>query len=203
MENKIKKISSWLGAGSVNIFGCPFAGKDTQAHQLADIFNGSFIGGGDILRSYHDQDLVKKLMSTGDLFPTDLYLQIVLPYLSQPNLKEKPLFLSAIGRLQGEEPVIMKATSDSGHPMKAVVSLQLSDEQIWQRFDEAKVENDRGSRIDDNREILKTRIKKFKDKTVPVIEFYRDKGLLIEVDGALSRQEVTNKIIDGLLARTS
>lgn len=199
----MKIISDWLGTGSINIFGCPFSGKDTQARKLADILNGVLVAGGDILRSYHDQELVKKLMSTGDLFPANLYLEIILPYLSKPELKAKPLILSAVGRLHGEESVIMRATSDSGHPIKAVISLGLPEAAVWQRFEEAKVDKDRGDRMDDKRDVLVTRLKKFRDETMPVIEFYRDKGLLIEIDGTPSRQEITENILKSLLALAS
>lgn len=204
MKNEqVKTIAKWLGAGSINIFGCPFSGKDTQARKLADTLNGVLVAGGDILRSYHDQALVKQLMSTGDLFPTDLYLQIVLPYLSKPELREKPLILSSIGRLHGEESVIMKATSDSGHPIKAVISLELPEPAVWQRFEEARVDNDRGDRMDDKRDVLVTRLKKFREETMPVIEFYRDKGLLIEIDGTPSREAITDNILNSLLSLTS
>jgi adenylate kinase len=197
-NNQIKHISDWLGSGSINFFGHPFAGKDTQGEILANLFNGEIVAGGDILRHYHDQDKIKELMSTGDLFPTDFYLQIVLPFLSQERLRGKPLMLSSVGRLQGEEQIIMQATAESGHPIKAVVLLHLTEEEVWRRFEEAQVQNDRGERADDNREVLKTRLIKFQEKTMPVVDYYRELGLLIEVDGTLSREDVTKEIIISL-----
>jgi len=202
-DDKVSKIANWLGTGSINIFGCPFSGKDTQARKLADLLGGVFIGGGDILRSYRDQALVKKLMSTGDLFPTDLYLQIVLPYLSRPEFESRPLILSSVGRLHGEEPVIMKATANSGHPIKAVISLELPEVTVWQRFEGAKIDKDRGNRMDDKREVLENRLKKFKQDTLPVIEYYRTKNLLVEIDGTPARQEITDNILEKLLVCAS
>ncbi len=198
--DKISKISAWLGAGSINIFGPPFAGKDTQGKMLADLLGGVLIGGGDILRHHHDPEKIKAIMSEGGLIPSDFYLHLVLPYLSQPKFKDKPLVLDSVGRLPEEEPVVLQATTASGHPLKAVVLLKLSEEEIWRRFDEAKIEHDRDGRSDDRREVLKTRLNKFRDKTMPVIEFYRDKGLLIEVDGAKSREAVEDEILESLVA---
>lgn len=201
MEEDIKTIKQWLGTGSINIFGRPFAGKDTQGRIIADLLGGSLVAGGDILRSYHDQDKIQKVMAAGGLIPSDFYLSVLIPYLSRPEFEDKPLILSAVGRLQGEESVIMEATTRSGHPIKAIVLMNLSEEDVWRRFEEAKLKHDRGERTDDHREVLKNRLQKFQDKTMPVIEFYRQNDLLVEVDGMLELEEVTEQIIQRLAQR--
>ena len=202
MEDKIQKVEKWLGLGSVNIFGRPFAGKDTQGSILAKLLEGELIAGGDILRSYHDQKLIQKIMSTGDLFPTELYMSIVLPFFSHVKLKNKPLFLSAVGRLHGEEEIIMQSTTDSKHPIKAVVLLHLTEDEVRRRFAKSQVHNDRGKRADDTKEVLENRLDKFRNDTIPVIDYYREKGLLIEVDGTLPLQQVTQKILDSLYEKS-
>jgi adenylate kinase len=198
MNEKINTIQNWLGTGSINIFGRPFAGKDTQGEILAEYFGGELMAGGEMLRSYHDQARIKELMSTGDLFPTDFYLSIVLPYLSRDEIKNKPLILSSIGRMKGEESTIIQATNESGHPMKAVVVLVLSEEEVMNRFEATRSLGDRGIREDDNHDALENRLVKYREQTMPVIEVYREKGLLIEVDGTLPRDQVTEEIIDSL-----
>lgn len=203
MNNQIQKISDWLGTGSINIFGRPFAGKDTQGDKLADVFGGVLVAGGDILRHYHDQEKIEQIMSAGGIIPSDLYLKIVLPFLSRQDFKEKPLILSSVGRLEGEEHTILEATTSSGHPIKAVILLQLTEEEVWRRFEESLVNHDRGDRSDDHRKVLENRLNKFQNKTVPVIEFYRNRGMLIEVDGTLSREDVTNEILASLVSRAS
>ena len=132
MEDKIQIIKQWLGTGSINVFGRPFAGKDTQGEKLAEYFGGTLMAGGEILRSYHDQDKIKELMSTGDLFPTDFYLSIILPYLSKEEYRNSPLILSSLGRMKGEESTILHATEESGHEMKAVVVLNLTEEEVME-----------------------------------------------------------------------
>lgn len=198
MTDEINIIKKWLGAGSINMFGRPFAGKDTQGRLLSVSLDGVLIAGGDILRSYHDQAKIEQVMAAGGLIPSDFYLSVLLPYLSRADIKHKPLILSAVGRLQGEEQVIMKATTDSGHPIQAVVLLNLSEAEVWRRFDEAKLQHDRGDRSDDHREVLQNRLRKFKDKTEPVIQYYRNKGLIIDVDGSLPREQVAKQIIEKL-----
>ena len=198
MSDEIKTISDWLGTGSINIFGSPFAGKDTQGKKLADLLGGVLIGGGDILRS-HDEPLeIKKVLDSGGIIPSDFYLKMVLPYLSQDSFNKKPLILSAVGRRHGEEDIILDATEKSGHSMKAVIMLNLIEQDVWKRFENKTLSHDRDDRADDAEEVIKTRLKKFKENTLPVIEYYRKKHLLIEINGALSRGEVTNEILKKL-----
>jgi adenylate kinase len=203
MEDQIIKITQWLNGGSINMFGRPFAGKDTQGQILANLFDTKLIGGGDILRSYEDQDVIEKYMAIGDLIPSDLYEQIVVPFLEKQAVKDKPIILSAVGRMHGEEEMVINAMKQSGHPIKAVVLMNMSEEEVFSRFDNAKSEHDRGDRADDNRNALAIRLRKFQEKTIPVIEFYRNHGLLIEVDGMLTRNEVTQEILDSLYKKAT
>lgn len=195
MDEQTKSVAQWLGAGSINIFGLPFAGKDTQGRVLAENLGALLVAGGDILRSHTDQAELEQIMARGDLIPSDLYLKIMVAYLSNPQFVGKPLVLSAVGRLAGEETTVMKATADAGHPIKAVVLLRLSEEEVWKRFDAAKELNDRGAREDDSRTALANRLEKFRTQTQPVIDHYRELGLLVEVDGSLSREAVNDEII--------
>jgi adenylate kinase len=199
MKDQIQIISNWLGAGSIDIFGCPFSGKDTQGEILAKLLKGELLAGGDILRSHKDPAKIEQILDSGGIIPSDFYLDLVLPYLSQPKYKNKPLIMSAVGRAHGEEPDVMKAAKDSGHPIKAVVLLDLTEKEVWRRFEISKLDDDRGDRADDRREVIKNRLKKYQTRTLPVINYYRSKGLLIEVDGSLSRDIVTSEILSGLI----
>ncbi len=202
MEEKVKKISNWLGSGSINIFGLPFAGKDTQGKILADLFGGILMSSGDILRHDHGNKRVQEIMASGGIIPSELFKEVVVPFLSRKELAGKPLILSEVGRVQGEDRIVLKATEDSGHPTKAVVLLKLSDAEVWQRFDESRLEGDRGERADDKREVLQNRLNKFHEMVSPVIEFYRSLGMLVEINGDLPRDEVTKEILEDLSRRS-
>lgn len=191
-------IKKWLGSGSINIFGMPFAGKDTLAHNLSDALHAPVISGGDILRSHSDQATIKKLMATGELFPTDYYLSIVLPFISQPKFEGKPMILSSLGRWSGEEPTIIKACSQAGHPIKAVLHLNVSEKAVWDRFEASQKTRDRSHRHDDAAHVLEVRLQEYRQKTIPVLNFYRRKGLLIEVDGHQKIKDTTNEALKEL-----
>lgn len=197
MESSVEILKAWLGAGSINVFGLPFAGKDTQSQALADLLGGTQLSGGHILRSSVIPKRSKKIMDAGGLIPTEDYLEIVLPYLSQAEFAGRPLIFSSVGRWHGEEPGVISAAKKSNHPLKAVVLISINQEIARQR-QAADSSEDRGQRADDTAEKLKTRFKEFEQKTMPVIDYYRQRGLLVEVDGSGRSAEVTRKIIEQL-----
>src|SRR5665213_2251698 len=130
-SDKIAYIRKWLDSGSINIFGLPFAGKNTQGQRLADLFDAPLLGSGDILRSADMPKYIKKLHTTGKLFPTDVYLKLVLPYLSQRDFAGRPLVLSSFGRWHGEEAGVLEAISAAGHPLRAVIFLNINEDTVW------------------------------------------------------------------------
>ena len=200
MENsqKITTIRDWLSTGSINIFGRPFAGKDTHGRELEELLDGVLLGGGDILRNSVVPDHVKECLREGKLIPTKDYIEIVLPYLSQDKFAQKPLILSSVGRWHGEEEGVLSATEEADHPIKAVIHLMVDEDSIRQRWQENRLLDDRGGRDDDTEEVLEIRLQEYREKTTPVIEFYKTADLLIEIDGTLDKKIVLGNIIDAL-----
>lgn len=199
---KINKINEWLGSGSINIFGRPFSGKDIQGAKLAKLLNGNLIGGGEILRNSVIPDYTKECLSAGKLIPSNDYVNIILPYLNQPNLSDKPLILSSVGRWHGEEDGVNKALESSNHPLKAIIFLNISNDDSHSRWQKRETSKDRQGRNDDSEEVLSTRFDEFDNKTMPVINYYRSLNNLIEIDGRPDRDTVTQEIIDALYEQT-
>lgn len=197
-EIKLSTVRSWLGKGSINIFGLPYAGKDTHGQFLADTFGAALLGGGEILRNSKLPSHVKTIMERGDLIPTDEYVRIVLPYISSNTFIGKPLILSSVGRWHGEEDGVLQAAEQSGHPVKAVIYLHITIKAANERFNRSQEKGDRSGRADDTKDKLITRFSEFEEKTLPVIDYYRNQGILIDVDGNPPIDEVRATIIDGL-----
>lgn len=202
-DSKIKAIKSWLGAGSINLFGLPFAGKDTHGQELAEAFGGVLIGGGDIIRSHKEHAHIHEHVKSGALAPTEEYLRIILPYFEREEFEGKPLILSSVGRWHGEEAGVLEASAKSDHPLLAVIYLRITEDELLKRWEAAQESKDRGERHDDAEHVLQKRISEFKEKTVPVLDFYRDQGMLIEVNGLAPREEVSAVILDELLQRAT
>lgn len=203
MDDKIETIKDWLGTGSINIFGLPMSGKDTQGIKLAEALGAKFLSSGMIIRAMEEKTK-NRYSEFGALIPTNVFYEWVLPYFERPDLFKYPLILSSIGRWHGEEDQVMSVASGSGHDIKAVLVLNISEADVEQRFEAAKLLNDRGERLDDkDLEIFKTRIKEFREKTAPVLQHYNSLGLLIEVKGDQSREKVFNDIIEKLYEKAS
>lgn len=197
---QIQQIKNWLGAGSINLFGSPYTGKDTQGKRLADLLGAPLIGSGDILRNAEIPPAVKEIMQAGKLVPSEDFTRIILPYLSQKELEGKPLVLSSVGRWSGEETGVIEALKQSGHDLKAVVVLNIPEEDVWERWHKANELHDRGDRQDDSdEELIKTRLEEYRTKTLPVISYYRQAGMLLEVDGTNDRDTVERHIIAKLV----
>ncbi len=200
-QPQIEQIKNWLGTGSINIFGMPFAGKDTQAKRLAKTLDADLIQSGEIIRQAALSSEGGSARDSGELAPQDEYLATILPYLKSDDYKDRRLILSSLGRWDGEQQVIMQACADSGHPLKAVVLLKITPQEAEKRWQAHQTIGDRGQRADDSSAAFQKRFDVYKTKTLPVIEYYRDHGLLIEIDGLPDVDTVTEMIQSALLER--
>jgi adenylate kinase len=197
--DKLAMIKSWLGTGSLNVFGLPMSGKDTVGERLAKDLDAKFLSSGIIIRAF-EAEQNQNMTGSGQLIPTNTFYDIILPYFSREEMKDDSLILSSVGRWAGEEDKIMEAAKNGGHEIKAVVLLDLTEADVKNRFEAAKELNDRGGRADDaSIEIFETRIREFNKKTVPVLNHYDELKLLIRVPADGSRDEVYLSVIDKLV----
>ena len=199
LNKKLEKIKSWLGTGSLNIFGLPMSGKDTVGMRLAEDLQAKFLSSGIIIRAY-EAEQNEDMTGSGKLIPTNTFYDIILPYFSREELSNDSLVLSSVGRWSGEEDKIMEAAKAGGHEIKAVVMLDLTEEEVKNRFEAAKELNDRGERADDaNIEVFETRLAEFREKTMPVLNHYDELKMLVKVPASGSRDEVYTNVVDRLV----
>ncbi len=203
MDDKISTIKTWLDTGSINIFGLPMSGKDTQGLRLAEALGAKFLSSGLIIRAM-EKETRQNLTSGGNLAPTNLFFEWVLPYFERSDLRDFPLILSSIGRWSGEENQVMSVAAGAGHEIKAAILLNISEADVENRFNTAQALDDRGEREDDKSlEIFKNRLQEFRTKTLPVLQHYKALGLLVEVNGDQLRDDVFAEIIDKLYTRAT
>ena len=202
MEENITIIKNWLGTGSINIFGLPLSGKDTVGIRLAETLSAKLLSSGLIIREMAKQKTdgySENHYATGILTPIDLFQKWVLPYFGRPDLAEYPLILSSVGRWFGEELAVLDAAENANHPIKAVLLLNISEQDVRNRWDAAKLIGDRKDRLDDSKpEIFETRLREFRIKTMPVIQTYRNLGLLVSVNADQSKEEVFKEVVQKL-----
>ncbi len=198
MDTQIQQIKRWLGIGSINIFGLPMSGKDTVGVQLAEKLGAKFLSSGMIVRAM-EQATGQNLTGNGKLVPSNVFYDWVLPYFEREELWKYPLVLSSIGRWSGEEDEVMAVARNSGHTVRAAIELQLSERDVVERWEAAKLLGDRGLRADDaDPQVFRTRIDEYNQKTLPVLKRYQELGLLVPVQANLPREQVLANTIEAL-----
>ncbi len=151
-----------------------------------------------------EKETRQNLTGGGNLVPTNLFFEWVLPYFERDDLRDFPLILSSIGRWSGEENQVISVAAGAGHEIKAAILLNISEADVENRFRAAETLNDRGERDDDkNLEIFKNRLQEFRTKTLPVLQHYKALGLLVEVNGDQLRDDVFTEIINKLYLKTT
>lgn len=179
------------------------SGKDTQGIKLAETLGAKFLSSGMIIRAM-EKETKNNYSASGNLIPTNIFYEWVLPYFERRDLFDYPLILSSIGRWHGEEGQVLSVAAGAGHEIKAAILLNISEADVEARFKAAKTLGDRGDRSDDkNLEIFHTRLQEFREKTMPVLQHYNTLGLLIKVNGDQTREQVFSEIVDKLYAKAS
>ena len=181
------------------MMGPPGAGKGTQAKFVAEHFGIPAISTGDIFRANVSQGTAlgveaKRYMDAGDYVPDEVTNLMVRNRIDEPDaapgflLDGYPRTLAQVEELDG----MIKFT---GHHLDAVVVLTVDADEIVQRLlQRAQVEG----RADDTEDVIRRRQEVYAEQTEPLIEVYRSRGILIEVDGMGEVSDVTQRIFDAL-----
>ena len=174
------------------LIGIQGSGKSTQGNMLAKQLSIPYLSSGHIFREISKDKsqwgrYVKETLNSGFLIPDDKTIQIIEEYLSKAEY---------IGGyiLDGFPRTPTQAEAFSNGVDK-VIYLRVSDKEALWRLS-SRVEE--GVRDDNTLQAIRKRIQLFHDITEPVIEHYRNKGLLIEVDGEKSIEEVNQQILAAL-----
>jgi adenylate kinase len=179
--------------------GPPGAGKGTQASFIAEHFKIPAISTGDIFRANVSKGTplgvkAQGYMDAGEYVPDEVTNLMVRDRIDEPDaasgflLDGYPRTLAQVEELDG----MIKFT---GHRLDAVVVLTVDQEEIVARLlQRAEVEG----RADDTEDVIRRRQEIYGEQTEPLIEVYRDRGILVEVDGMGEVAEVTQRIFDAL-----
>lgn len=178
------------------MLGAPGAGKGTQAARLARHFGIQHIASGDLLRrEVADHSplglLVSSYLERGDLIPDDLMLDVITP-----RIESAPGFvLDGFPRnLEQEEAAERRGLFD-GRRLDAAVYLDVDADELLRRL---LLRGGKEGRVDDREATIRHRLSLFDAETKPLIDCYRDAGVLLSVDGQQDADKVTRIILDQL-----
>jgi len=177
------------------IVGPPGAGKGTQAARIAERFGIPTISTGDIFRANikNETELgkrVKAIVDAGDYVPDELTNELVSDRLSEADATTGFL-LDGYPRTPDQVRFLDELLASHGHKLDAVLRLKADQDEIVRRLTKRAVEQ---GRADDSEEAIRHRQEVYRRETAPMLEMFRDKGLLIEVDGLGTVDEVTDRI---------
>ena len=183
------------------LLGPPGAGKGTQAQRLVAKHGIVQLSTGDMLRAAVKAGTpvglkAKDIMDRGDLVPDDIVVAIVADRIDEPDAK-KGFILDGFPRTVAQAEALDHMLREKGLSLDGVVELKV-DEGILIRRIESRIRETlaRGEplRKDDDPEVLKTRLDAYRRQTAPLIDYYREKGMLRGVDGMAPIDEVTAAI---------
>lgn len=184
------------------IMGPPGAGKGTQAAIIGDHYGIPAISTGNIFRLAITQrtrlgERIKRIISEGGYVPDKLTLQVVVQRLEEEDTKGGWL-LDGFPRTVGQVKALDAELDAHGFTLDAVISLTADEDAIVERMlKRAEIEN----RPDDNEETFRNRLEVYHQETDPLLEVYGERGLLVEVDGMGSVEDVSARILAALAER--
>ncbi len=208
------------------LFGPPGAGKGTQAQLLKEQLQVPYIGSGDLFRYHVGEQTplgqrVAQYVTQGLLVPDELTIEIILgEVLGLPG--DEGFLLDGFPRTEEQAGALERALSDAGRPLDRVLFIDVPEAELVQRLQgrficrECQVPHSLGDRDtpdnvrcdscggelyqrpDDSPDAVRQRIAVYQRETVPVLDFYRSRGLLSDISGVGSVKCVNQSALEAL-----
>jgi adenylate kinase len=210
------------------LLGPPGSGKGTQGERLQEDFRLPYYATGDILRAAVKEGTevgkeAKEYMDRGDLVPDEVIIGVIAERL-QGNEAADGFILDGFPRTVPQAEALDQKMKQLGREMTAAILIEVSEDEVVRRlggrrtceenpthiyhveFDPPKEEGicdlDGAKLIvrdDDKPDVIKHRLETYGEKTAPLIDYYEERGILNQVDGSKSPDEVEERI-HGILA---
>jgi adenylate kinase len=177
----------------------PGAGKGTQGDRLAEVYDVPHLATGDLLRRHVAEGTplgleAKQFMDRGELVPDRLVVDLVARHLSGPE--PLPGFvLDGFPRTLPQAKTAYDWGRAHDRTFHAVISLDVPEDELVRRLLER---GRRSGRTDDTDDTIRHRLAVYAENTRPLLDFYRDRGVLLEIDGTGEIDDVTRRVRDAL-----
>ncbi len=202
--------------------GPPGAGKGTQAEKITKKYSCIWLSTGDIFRAAVKAGTeigkkAKEYMDAGGLVPDDIVCGVVKERIVQDDIKQNGFLLDGFPRTLGQAKTFKDMLKDSGIKLDVVLNLDVPDSELLDRLtgrrvcktcgktyhikynppeEDGKCDADGGElyqRDDDTEKVIKNRLNEFHSKTDPLVDFYKNEGLLKTVNGNQSPDKVSEE----------
>jgi adenylate kinase len=179
------------------LLGRQGAGKGTQAELLAKRYGINHLSTGQLFRDSADAGIpvgleARTYMDRGELVPDDIVVKVVDERFSNPAEIERGFVLDGFPRTQPQAEDLERVLAPA--QLDIVIDLDVPDDVVVERMLE------RG-REDDTKESIKRRLELYEQETAPLVDFYRQRGLLTVVDGSGPVERINQRIVEAIDSR--
>jgi adenylate kinase len=205
------------------LFGAPGSGKGTQSPGLHERFGIPIVSTGEILRDNARRGTelgvaAEEYMSAGELVPDDVIIKIIRERIKEPDA-QKGFVLDGFPRTIPQAEALDRMLEAEGAPLDRVIYLNVAQDALEQRlggrwtcpccgrvYSSELAEQKKGycdddttvelvQREDDKPEAVKNRIRVYLDQTLPVLDYYRDQGRVLEINGEQPPEAIREELI--------
>ncbi|MBI2418434.1 MAG: adenylate kinase, partial [Ignavibacteriales bacterium] len=190
---------------NVALFGPPGAGKGTQSEFLVEKYKLFYISTGELLR----KELTNKtklgleaqsIIASGGLVPDEIIVQIIENTITE-NPDAQGFLFDGFPRTYIQAYILEGLMLKLNTSLDCLISLEVPEEESVKRLlNRAKT----SGRLDDNETVIHNRLNEYQKKTLPILQFYKDKGVYYGVDGTKDIENVTkqiSKIVDQQMSK--
>ncbi len=180
---------------NIALFGPPGAGKGTQSRFLIEKYNLFYISTGDMLRKEIAQKTqlgleAQSIIASGGLVSDEIIVQIIEKTITE-NPNAKGFLFDGFPRTYIQAYILEGLMIKLNTSLNCLISLEVEEEVSVKRL----LERGKSSgRSDDNEEVIRNRLSEYNEKTLPVLNFYKEKGNYFPLDGGQSIEAVSEEI---------
>jgi adenylate kinase len=180
---------------NIALFGPPGAGKGTQSEFLIKKYNLYYISTGDLLRKEMAGRTklgleAQSIIAAGGLVSDEIIVQIIEKTITE-NPGSKGFLFDGFPRTYIQAYILEGLMLKLNTALNCLISLTVPEEESVRRLMNRGITS---GRSDDNETVIRNRLREYNLKTLPVLQFYRDKGIYVEVDGTTGIDEVHRQI---------
>jgi adenylate kinase len=213
------------------LLGAPGAGKGTQGETLMAATGLPQVSSGDLFRAVRTQDTplaaeVRSFYDKGLLVPDELTIRLFLARLAEPDCANGA-FLDGFPRTLEQAKALDQALAQQGTQVDAVLYIKVSEPELMKRLAGRWICRNNGlhvyheithpprvpgvcdecggelyQRVDDKAETARERLQVFFTQTLPLVDYYREQGKLVEVNGEQEPEAVGHELLAGLKTLT-